>query len=115
MIICSWYVLVKDTWYDAYPNPVEGNPGCGCSKRGEEDPGQGNHLLAMAALGRGLPAEATIDQAAAKPVAIVTAAAAPRSLVAEVPVFAYGFCGGRPRAFGEQPVGSSRVMKGDGG
>ena len=79
VIICSWYVLVKDTWYDAYPNPVEGNPGCGCSKRGEEDPGQGNHLLAMAALGRGLPAEATIDQAAAKPVAIVTAAAAPRS------------------------------------
>ena len=79
MIICSWYVLVKDTWYDAYPKRVEGNPGCGCSKRGEEDPGQGNHLLAMAALGRGLPAEATIDQAAAKPVAIVTAAAAPRS------------------------------------
>ena len=69
----------QDSWYDAHPNPVEGNPGCGCSKRGEEDPGQGNHLLAMAALGRGLPAEATIDQAAAKPVAIVTAAAAPRS------------------------------------
>ena len=36
--------LIRSRWCDARSNPVEGNPGCGCSKRREE--AQGNRVIA---------------------------------------------------------------------